>query len=133
MAFRKLFASSPAPSDNLTQAEREAIVDVLHVCMYADSHIALSEDEAIEGIARSFAWDPKISYEAYEAKSVGAVRRALGDAKERAAFFAGVRERLPKAETRKLALALTEKVFKADGNKSAREIDAAAELKKALL
>lgn len=133
MPFAKLFRSAPQASDRLTQPAREAIVDVLHLCMYADSHLALSEDSAIEQIAASFAWDPKISFDSYEAKSVGAVRQALGDPALRGALFASIRDRLPGAELRNLALSLGEKVFKADGTKSDRESTVAAELRKALL
>ena len=34
--IRKLFHKSEAPNDGLTQPQREAIVDLLNYCMYAE-------------------------------------------------------------------------------------------------
>ena len=128
MPFKKLFEKSPAPNDGLTQAAREAIVDALHFVMYADRHIAISEDAFIETAARKFDWDANISYEAYEAKSTGAVTRALGDAEARAEFLRGIKDRLPGARERDLMLELADDLSRVDGTKAIQESKALAEL-----
>jgi hypothetical protein len=46
--IRKLFHKSEAPKDGLTQPQREAIVDLLNYCMYADNLIFLAEDKKEE-------------------------------------------------------------------------------------
>ena len=57
--IRKLFRKSEAPNDGLTQPQREAIVDLLNYCMYADNLIFLAEDRLITDTVAKFNWDPK--------------------------------------------------------------------------
>ena len=57
--IRKLFHKSEAPNDGLTQPQREAIVDLLNYCMYADNLIFLAEDRLITDTVAKFNWDPK--------------------------------------------------------------------------
>jgi uncharacterized tellurite resistance protein B-like protein len=132
MPFKSLFLPAEKQEDGFAQSEREAIVDVLHYCMYADRHIAASEDQMIETLARTLNWDPKISYEYYEAKSTGAVRRALDDKESRAEFMKDLRERLKKPEHRTLALRVADDLMQSDGQKGPAEFMALSELKKAL-
>src|SRR5258706_16118822 len=128
MPFKNLFRSSEKPTDGLAQSAREAIVDVLHYVMYADKHISVREDEFIEETARSFSWDPKISYEYYEGKSTGAVTRALSDAAAKDAFFESLKSRLPHKADRDLALQLADDLAKSDG-KEQEESAAIAKLR----
>jgi uncharacterized tellurite resistance protein B-like protein len=129
MPFKKLFQSSPKSSDGLTQAAREAIVDVLHFAMYADKTITIREDEFIERAARTLDWDAKISYEYYEGKSTGAVTRSLSDPLALDAFFESIRTRLPRPADRELALKLANDLALADGQKSSSETAALAKLR----
>lgn len=132
MTFKKLFRHDVKPTDGLTQPEREAIVDILNYCMFADKLIALSEDAMVESVASTLNWDPKISFEYYEGKSIGAVRRAIGEKEFRAEFMESLRTRLVKPENRKLALSLADNLTMADGAKAPEELRALAELKAAL-
>lgn len=132
MAFKNLFRSSEKSADGLTQAAREAIVDVLHYCMYADRHIAAREDQFIEDEARKLDWDPKISYEYYEGKSTGAVSTALANAEAKKAFFESLRTRLAGEKERSLALRLADDLAKSDGARTTPEKAAIEELRQAL-
>lgn len=132
MPFKKLFRSAEKSEDGFTQTEREAVVDVLHYCMYADRHIAVAEDQMIETVARTLNWDPNISYEYYEGKSTGAVRRALAEKEFRAEFMKSIRERLKKLEHRKFVLSIADDLMQSDGTKKAAEFTALSELKRAL-
>lgn len=132
MPFKKLFQPSEVQKDGFTQSEREAIVDVLHYCMFADRHIAIAEDTMIETVARTLNWDPKISYEYYEGKSTGAVRRALADKEFRATFMTSLRERLVSKTSRQFALNVADDLTKVDGLKTQAEFDALSTLKRAL-
>lgn len=107
-------------------------MDVLHFCMYSDRHIAASEDAFIEKVARRLDWSPAISYESYEAKSTGAVSRALSDAGLRAEFFKSIKARLAKAADRELALALAGDLMITDGSKTAAESKTLVELRQGL-
>jgi len=131
ISFRNLFRFSGKTDDGLTQIQREAIVDVLHYCMYADKHIATTEDEVIEAAARKLDWDPKVSYEYYEGQSTALVRAALADSAERSAFLSGLNSRL--GNTGKLiALQVAERVISADGVRKATELEAIAALRETL-
>jgi hypothetical protein len=115
MAFKKLFITAAKPTDGMTQVAREAIVDLLHFGVYTDKHISLSEDKMIEATARTLNWDPNISFDYYEGKSIGEVRRVGNDEKERAEFFRSIRERLPKQADRALAFSLVKQLYAIDG------------------
>ena len=130
--FNLLFSHKAEKKDGLTQAQREAIVDVLHYCMYADNFIALSESKFIATKVDSFNWDPKISLEYYMNKSIGAVRKALADPKEKEKFFASVNQRLGTKDLRNTAFDLCQKLFVADGTKSAGEFASQGEIRKGL-
>jgi uncharacterized tellurite resistance protein B-like protein len=129
MPFKNFFRSTPKSSDGLNQAAREAIVDVLHYCMYADRHIAVREDEFIEAAARTLDWDPNISYEYYEGKSTGAVSGALANPESKVAFFESIKQRLPGAKERSLVLKLAEDLVLSDGRKDQSEATVIGELK----
>ena len=45
--FKRIFSSASQSPDGLTQGHREAMVDVLFYCMYADNNIALKDDKII--------------------------------------------------------------------------------------
>ncbi|MBK8476257.1 MAG: hypothetical protein IPL39_08040 [Opitutaceae bacterium] len=131
MAFKKLFSPTAQPNDGMLQSAREAIVDLLHFGVYVDSHIALAEDAMVEAAARQLSWDPNISFDYYEGKSIGEVRRVRKDEGECEEFFQTIRDRLPKREDRQLALKLVEQLFAADGT-TAIETQSLPMIRKAL-
>lgn len=132
MLFKFLFRSSDKPTDGFTQDEREAIVDILHYGMFADRHLSVSEDMAIEAVARTLDWDPNISYEYYEGKSTGSVRAALADPVLKEEFFESLRVRLKNPAHRDFALKVFDDVLRADGLRKDSERTASVEIRKAL-
>ena len=74
--IRKLFHKSEAPKDGLTQPQREAIVDLLNYCMYADNLVFLAENRLITDTVAKFNWDPKIPFDQFDARSVSNARNA---------------------------------------------------------
>ena len=119
--LNRLFAPKSDSKDGLTQPQREAIVDVLNYCMYADNFIAISESQFIAKKVESLNWDPKISLEYYLNKSIGAVRRALSSAEAKEEFFQSVKQRLESKSLREMALSLSQNLFASDGNNSTSE------------
>ena len=109
MPFRK----SDIPE--LTQTEREAIVDLLHYSLYADSHIALKEGEMLSELVGVIGWDVASAFQTYEAKSVAAAREAKENADAKKVFFDSIAERLQSAESRALAVDLSKQLLAADG------------------
>src|SRR5262252_9184633 len=68
--IRKLFHKSEAPNDGLIQPQREAIVDLLNYCMYADNLVMLAEDRLIADTVAKFNWDPEaVPFDQFDARS----------------------------------------------------------------
>lgn len=132
-SVKKLFVKSGNPkSDGLQQAQREAIVDLLHYCMYADNLVALKEDSFINNVAATLSWDTNISFETYEGSSIGNARRAKENAAYREEFLRSVSERLENKATRELAFGLVKDLFNADADLSEKETQSLPALRKVL-
>lgn len=120
-SFSRLFSQKSATNDGFTQSQREAIADLLHFCLYADNHIALAETKIIADAVGSMTWDPNVSFEVFEARSIAAARQAMEDASAGEEFLKSIRQRLDDAEARALALNLCKKLFVSDGTQSTSE------------
>lgn len=132
-SIKKLFENSGSSKDDgLSQAQREAIVDLLHYCMYADNLVALKEDQFINTVASTLSWDPLISFETYEGTSIGNARRAKEQAAYREEFLQGVAARLGTPEVRQLAFDLVKQLFSADANLVEAETQQLPALRRAL-
>lgn len=116
----------------LPQSEREAIVDLLHLCLYADAHIALKEGEMIADVIETIGWDTHISFSSYESKSVAGARAAKNSRESRAAFIAFAAERLKSPGSHALALDLCKQLFSADGSTAENEATLLQEILSAL-
>jgi hypothetical protein len=119
--IRKLFRKSEAPRDGLTQPEREAIVDLLNYCMYADNSVFLAEDRLITDTVARFNWDPKIPFDQFDARSIRNARNARESQVYRDQFLASIKERLGTAVVKRRALDLCQELFLADGSRSDEE------------
>ena len=119
--IRKLFHKTEAPNDGLTQPQREAIVDLLNYCMYADNLVFLVEDRLIADTVAKFHWDPKIPFDQFDARSVNNARNASESQVYRDQFLASIRDRLDTAAVKGQALDLCQELFLADGARSDEE------------
>jgi len=121
--IRKLFRHKPeAPNDGLTQPQREAIVDLLNYCMYADNLVMLAEDRLIADTVAKFNWDPKaVRFDQFDARSVGNARNARESQVYRDQFLDSIRDRLDTAAVKGQALDLCQELFLADGARSDEE------------
>jgi uncharacterized tellurite resistance protein B-like protein len=132
-SLKKAFASSPAQQqDGLIQPQREAIVDLLHYCMYADNFVALSEDKFINTVASTLSWDKNISFESYEGASIGKARKAKESASYREQFFKDVVQRLGAKDARELALKLCRDLYHADAKLASAESEQLAAIARLL-
>jgi len=128
----KLFKSSPAPKDGLAQTEREAIVDLLLYCMYADSNIAQAEGDFVADSLAKLDWASGTSIDYYESQATSLVRKAKEDPEALADFLKSIRTRLASSSARARALDLARKLFLSDGTKSDRETTLEGTLRKLL-
>ncbi len=131
--LRKLFHKSEEPNDGLAQPQREAIVDLLNHCMYADNLIFLAEDRLIADTVAKFNWDPKaVPFDQFDARSVGNARNARESQVYRDQFLASIKDRLGIAAVKGQALDLCQELFLADGARSDEEDAVLQNLKKLL-
>src|SRR5690349_4972295 len=104
MAFNLFNKNKGKQKDGLTQPQREAITDLLHFCLYADNKIAITEEKVIEDVVALFDWDPNISFESFESRSIASARRAKESPETQASFLDYANERLGTDAARKRAL-----------------------------
>ena len=130
--FRKLFHKAEAPKDGLTQAQREAIVDLLTYCMYADNFVFLAEDRFITETVAKFNWDSKVAFEQFVLRSSDNARNAQASQVYRDRFLGSIRDRLGTADVKGKALRLCQELFVADGSRSDEEEDVFQNLRKLL-
>src|SRR5690242_15160252 len=102
--IRKLFHKSQAPKDGLTQSQREAIVDLLNYCMYADNLVMLAEDRLIADTAAKFDWDSKVPFDQFDLRSIDNARNASDNPGYRDKLLASIRDRLETAAVKGKAL-----------------------------
>ncbi|MFT3781528.1 MAG: hypothetical protein QM790_05875 [Nibricoccus sp.] len=123
-----LFKKQNKPAAQLPQNEREAIVDLLHLCLYADAHISLKEGEFIKDVIDVIGWDTKLSFSSYESRSIAAAREARADEKSKKEFIQDAAARLKSKESKKLALSLCTDLSGSDGTQD-REAELLAQIK----
>ena len=119
--IRKLFHKSEAPNDGLTQPQREAIVNLLNYCMYADNLIFVAEDRLIADTVAKFNWDSKVPFDQFVLRSTDNARNARESQVYRDQFLASIRDRLGTAAVKGQALDLCQELFVADGARSDEE------------
>ena len=117
----KLFHKSEESKDGLTQPQREAIVDLLNYCMYADNLVMLAENRLIADTAAKFNWESKTPFDQFDARSVGNARNARESQVYRDKFLGSIKDRLDTPTVRGKALDLCQELFLADGAQSDEE------------
>ncbi len=130
--IRKLFHKSEAPNDGLTQPQREAIVDLLNYCMYADNLVFLAEDRLITDTVAKFNWDSKVPFDQFDVRSIDNARNATENQGYRDRFLASIRDRLGTAAVKGQAFDLCQELFLADGARSEEEDAVLQNLRKLL-
>jgi hypothetical protein len=119
--IRKLFRKSEAPKDGLTQPQREALVDLLNYCMYADNLVFIAEDRLIADTVAKFNWDSTVPFDQFDVRSIDNARNASENPGYREKFLASIRDRLGTAAVKGKALELCQELFLADGARSQEE------------
>ena len=109
-----LFDSNEREPD-LQPAEREAIIDLLHLCTYADARIALKEDDVVSQALLVLGWDQSTSWREYEPKSIERARDARASERALDAFLRDAAQRLQSPRARRCALEFCSRLFAADG------------------
>jgi hypothetical protein len=97
-----------------SQEEREAVIDLLVMTMYADRFIDTAENDAIERVAEEIDGDASLPLAQYVNASIAKVRETLDDDERRRALLEDVNERLGTDRMRGLAYQASRAVATAD-------------------
>jgi hypothetical protein len=89
---------------NLNQGQREAIVDLLLLGLYADRHIAVSEQEFLAEAMATFGWDEFCSPDIYLQRVVPTVREVLGNVDRTRSCLQNISVRLDQVDVMKFAI-----------------------------
>lgn len=60
----------------MTQPHREAILDLIVLAMFADSHLSLKEDEALQAALEEIGWEGTTSREIHLCRAMSRARQA---------------------------------------------------------
>jgi len=110
-----------APQREAQQQQREALLDLLILAMFADRHIAAPEQAAVRERAAALPWDSPRPLDVFVDSSVRRARRVLGDVEAEREYLADIGQRLGDAEARRAALVACEELAHVDGDLSAAE------------
>lgn len=65
--------------DGFNQEQREAMLDLIILGMYADNHLAFSENEVLKDFSQSFNWNSSESINYYMNRIIGHFRQIRDD------------------------------------------------------
>jgi hypothetical protein len=130
--IKKLFGKPEARNDGLSQPQREAIVDLLNYCMYADNLVMLAEDRLITDTVKKFNWESKVPFDQFALRSIDNARNARESQVYREKFLGSIKDRLDTAAVKGQALGLCQELFVADGARSDEEEDVFQNLRQLL-
>ena len=97
-----------------SQQEREAVIDLLVMTMYADRFIDEAENDAIDRVAENIEGDAARPLVQYLNASIAKVRETLGHREQHDALLRDISERLNTDRMRKLAYDASRAVARAD-------------------
>jgi len=106
-------------TDGLLQAEREAIIDLLHYAMYTDKRLSDAEDLFVDKYVENLAWESGTTVDIYVNQSLNKVRNELRTDEARDEYLAGLSTRLQSTHARSKALNLLQALIQADGTTDA--------------
>ena len=115
--LEKLFGDETRSSlhPELQQSEREAIIDLLLIAIYVDSHLSLSESKEFDDAADSMGWNSNTGPSVYISNATDRARTALSSEESIASFIGFAAERLTSVGSKERALELLNRLFMSDG------------------
>jgi hypothetical protein len=107
----------------LSQPQREGILDLLLLGMYADDSLRLSENERIYALLSPYGWESYQKAQDYSQVAIAHVRAAHDSEENTAEFLAGISLRLGDEDVKNLALGLLARLIEADDDATESEAD----------
>ena len=106
---------------DLTQAQREALVDLVVWAMYVDGTIKHEENEQLDAVLKQLSTAAPIPMDRYLYTALAKIRDAWSDPERSERILTNIDARLETAEIRRTAYALCEAVTEADGELATTE------------
>ncbi|MBV6625347.1 MAG: tellurite resistance TerB family protein [Rivularia sp. (in: Bacteria)] len=114
---------SEIAKQDVTQNEREAIIELMMMIMYSDKNLKLAEDEAIKEYATSIKWESPLSLEFYFGKVTPKIRTALSNDEKMHVFLKDINTRIESEAVKAQVLLVCNDLAMADAEFSAEEKD----------
>ena len=128
-AFTRLITGrSDANRDGFKQHQREAIIDVLLYCLYADDYDDPAERRIMDKSIARLNWESDLAISDYILSATEKVKRAISSPDTEQQFLKAVSRRLEDKETRFQAIQLCKILLYSDLFFSDEEVRALAEL-----
>ncbi|MBF2017361.1 MAG: TerB family tellurite resistance protein [Rivularia sp. T60_A2020_040] len=112
---------SEIAKQDVTQNEREAIIELMMMTMYSDKNLKLAEDELIQEYVSNIKWESPLSLEFYFGKVTPKIRTALQDKEKMNTFLEDINNRLENEAVKTQVLQLCNDLAIADADFSAEE------------
>ena len=105
----------------MNQSQREALLDLLIVSIFIDSHLSLKEDEALQAAFETVGWEAVKPRDIFIFNSMNRARRASESEAATAEYIAARAKVFADAESQNAAVDLLQRIFSADGIAPAEE------------
>ena len=99
---------------NFTDQQKQALLDLLVMGMYADSNLADVEDRKIDGVLATITFSPESERKRFIDASVARARQHLGSSKSARDFVADIAKHFPTLDIRQKAYADLEDLLASD-------------------
>ncbi|BAY82367.1 hypothetical protein NIES267_18460 [Calothrix parasitica NIES-267] len=106
---------------DVTQNEREAIIELMMMVMYSDKTLKLSEDEAIKEYISNIKWESPLSLEFFFGKVTPKIRRGLQDRENMNALLEDINFRIESEMVKAQVLLVCNDLAMADSEFSCEE------------
>ncbi|MGF1535109.1 MAG: hypothetical protein ACFB4J_01315 [Elainellaceae cyanobacterium] len=101
-------------TNKLEQTQKEAMVDLCLLGMYADNSVSLAEQEFIDEEATTLKWESGISFNGYFQRAIAKVRDAKEDPEATKALLQSIGDRLGSEESKRVAVNELEQLLESD-------------------
>ena len=99
----------------MTQPQREALLDLVILSIFTDSHLSIKEDEALENAFAAIGWEAEKPREIFICTSMSRARRAVDSATGESEYIRTRVAAFNDAAVQAFALDLLQKTLAADG------------------
>ncbi|HEX3132019.1 MAG TPA: hypothetical protein VHX44_00380 [Planctomycetota bacterium] len=107
----------------IAQDEREAVVTLMLVTMYADKKLTLEENATLRRYEKLIKWDSGMSLSYFFSNTIAAVRSAMRDEAKLSALLANAFKRIHSDAIRTLTIKACNDMVGADFKREASEMD----------